>query len=584
MSFWNSILGKVRGSSFRFHGKGEKEFHAFAAFLEKEGILEAADLQRILEKGQAFTTQRDSVLALCRQVLSMAIASEGELLSAVNRFYGIQAEALDDRIYRLRHHGAGSLRARAAKFRTRLVQLRVPIKLKLTVAFVLLISVTLMIVSLFVLQRQQEGLYQETVKTGKVSLAYFTNNAKVPLLDDNILELNAIVKEAKSVEGLVYAFIVGADGKIRAHSDIQKIGSEFKPFEGMEGGTKKEGEIEYFTYRTASNVQVLNLTRAITFGDKRLGEAHVGISIDFIWQQIHRERMFILFLGLVITLCGIAFAVFFGVTFSRPVEKLVAATRQIARGNVGFHVAMKRKDELGTLADSFNHMSDELKMKSLLQDTFGRYVSPEILKLILEDPEKQWLKGIRSEATILFTDIRGFTSYSESTEPEKIVEELNEYFSIATRCILEYGGYVDKFIGDAVLGVFGVPALVTNHGERAVRACVEMQARFREGSAKERTLLGRVGIGINSGVVIAGNLGSQVKMEYSIIGDSVNLASRLNHLAGPGEIIVSRPVYEQVREIVRAEALPPQKIKGKSREIEAFRVVGLNENKEEEVK
>jgi len=582
VSFWKSILGKVRGSSFRFHGKGEKEFHAFVAFLQKEGILDEEDARRIVEKGRAFTARRDSVLALCREVLSMGIASEGEVLSAVNRYFGIEAEALDERIYKLRHHGAGNLRAKVAKLRTRAVQLRVPIKLKLTVAFVLLISVTLMIVSFFVLQRQQEALYQETVKTGKVSLAYFTSNAKVPLLDDNILELNAIVKEAKSVEGLLYAFIVGSDGKIRAHSDIQKIGSEFKPFEGMEGGTKKEGEIEYFTYRTASNIPVLNLSRAITFGEKRLGEAHVGISIEFIRQQIHRERMFILFLGLVITLFGIAFAVFFGFTLSRPLEKLVTATRQIARGNVGFHVAMKRKDELGTLADSFNHMSDELKMKSLLQETFGRYVSPEILKLILEDPEKQWLKGIRSEATILFTDIRGFTAYSESTEPEKIVEDLNEYFSIATRCILEYGGYVDKFIGDAVLGVFGVPAVVTDHGERAVRACVEMQARFREGAAKERALLGRVGIGINSGVVVAGNLGSQVKMEYSIIGDSVNLASRLNHLAAPGEIIVSRPVYEQVREIVRAEVLPPQKIKGKSREVEAYRVIGLTESKEEE--
>jgi class 3 adenylate cyclase len=93
-----------------------------------------------------------------------------------------------------------------------------------------------------------------------------------------------------------------------------------------------------------------------------------------------------------------------------------------------------------------------------------------------------------------------------------------------------------------------------------------------------------VGIGINSGVVVAGNLGSKVKMEYSIIGDSVNLASRLNHLAGPGEIIVSRSVYDQVREIVRAETLPPQKVKGKSREIEAYRVIGLTESKEEETK
>jgi hypothetical protein len=139
--------------------------------------------------------------------------SKGKTFPRVIRYFGTRRSARQ-RIYKLRHYGAGNLRAKVAKLRTRAVQLRVPIKLKLTVAFVLLISVTLMIVSFFVLQRQQEALYQETVKTGKVSLAYFTSNAKVPLLDDNILELNAIVKEAKSVEGLLYAFIVGSDGKI----------------------------------------------------------------------------------------------------------------------------------------------------------------------------------------------------------------------------------------------------------------------------------------------------------------------------------------------------------------------------------
>ena len=575
MSFWSSIPFKLHFSSFRYLRKGEREVLRYGNFLVEEGILPEGSLDGIIDKKTLYHSGKAPTVVLSREILSRGLATEGELLSALNRFYGIQAEALDERASDLVH-------ARPVSLFDNIRILRLPIKFQLTLAVVFLIGITLLVVSLFVLQRQQESLYQATVKTGKVSLAYFSSNAKVPLLDDNTLELNAIVKEAASVEGLVYAFIVGNDGMIKAHSDVYRIGTAFEPFPETEGKTSREGEFTYFTYRTSSDIPILNLSREITFGEKKLGQAHVGISIDFIRQQIRKERMFIFFLGLVITIAGILFAVLFGITFSRPIEKLVSATRQIARGNFGYQVSMKRKDELGTLADSFNYMSDELKMKSLLQETFGRYVSPEILKLILEDPERQWLKGMRSEATILFTDIRGFTAYSESTEPEKIVEDLNEYFSIATRCILEYGGYVDKFIGDAVLGVFGVPATIMDHGERAVRACVEMQQRFREASSNNRGLLGKVGIGINSGVVVAGNLGSQVKMEYSIIGDSVNLASRLNHLAGPGDIIISRSVYDQVKEIILAEALPPQKVKGKTREVEVYRVMGMKENREEE--
>ncbi len=194
-------------------------------------------------------------------------------------------------------------------------------------------------------------------------------------------------------------------------------------------------------------------------------------------------------------------------------------------------------------------------------------------------PEDSWLKGTRNEATIIFTDVRGFTAYSETREPEEVVEALNEYFGIATQSILEYGGYIDKFIGDSVLGVFGVPVKYTDHAERAVRAAVAMQSRLKEMGKNGNQLLSKVGIGINSGVVVAGSLGSQVKMEYTVIGDSVNLAARVNNLAKPGEIIITKDIYQSLKDIVTAEPLPPQKIKGKSEFIEVFHLLSINEQK-----
>jgi adenylate cyclase len=204
-----------------------------------------------------------------------------------------------------------------------------------------------------------------------------------------------------------------------------------------------------------------------------------------------------------------------------------------------------------------------------------------VLDMISSHPEDSWLKGTRNEATILFTDVRGFTAYSETRKPEEVVEDLNEYFAIATQAILEQGGYVDKFIGDAVLGVFGVPIPHSDHAERAVRATVAMQEELKKRAPQgNNSLLSKIGIAINSGVVVTGTLGSEVKMEYTVIGDTVNMASRLNRLAGPGEIIITKSVYDQTKQIVDVKALPPQSIMGKAEIVEVFLVLGLQESRE----
>jgi adenylate cyclase len=199
--------------------------------------------------------------------------------------------------------------------------------------------------------------------------------------------------------------------------------------------------------------------------------------------------------------------------------------------------------------------------------------------MIMANPEKTWLKGHRNEATVIFCDIRGFTSFSEEKEPEEIVDGLNQYFEIATNSVMNHGGYVDKFIGDAVLAVFGVPVYHDDHMMRAVKAAIEMQQAFSGAGAAGNMLLGSIGISINSGIVVAGNIGSQVKMEYTVIGDSVNVASRLNSLAESGEIVVSKSIYENLKASLHVKPLPPQEIKGKSHPVESFVILEFNDIK-----
>ncbi|MBC2745091.1 MAG: adenylate/guanylate cyclase domain-containing protein [Desulfosarcina sp.] len=290
-----------------------------------------------------------------------------------------------------------------------------------------------------------------------------------------------------------------------------------------------------------------------------------------------KEKGSILFMTMVMMTVGLAIAVFLGIRFSRPISQLVAATEAIGKGDYRHRVELNRKDELGNLATAFNQMGEELFRHTLTRQSLGKYVGEEVLEMILADPEKMWLKGHKNDATILFADIRGFTAYAEEREPEEVVGMLNTYFEISTRAILDYGGYVDKFIGDCVLGVFGVPVFRKDHVERAVRAALDLMDQLRRNSIHGNPLLSSVGVGIHTGPIVSGNIGSQVKMEYTVIGDTVNLASRLSGLAAPGEVLVTDAVYENLRALISVEPAGTRSIKGKTAPVETFRVTSIKQ-------
>jgi len=528
--------------------------------LLKDRVITLSQLQKALEM------QRLTGKKLGEVLVDEGYASEADILKTIERHYGIRVSSLSENI-------AERIKRRPITLKERLSRPRIPISAKLAITRTFIIWITVLILSFVALARQREALYLQTVKTGKISLKYFTNNARIPLLGDDMVRLNTLIKEAATVEGLLYAAIIDREGAIKAHTDHSKIGTPMEPFPPGSAVTA-EGDISYYTYQALSGANILNLSQPVTFQKVQLGTVHVGISLDFIAEQTARATKSLILMSLLILLLGISIAVFFGISFSRPIYKLVVAAKEIARGNYQHHIDFVRKDELGDLASAFNYMSKELWKKYLITQSFGRYVSPEVLDIILANPEESWLKGIHTEATILFTDVRQFTRFSETREPEAVVECLNEYFQIATRHILEHGGYVDKFIGDAVMGVFGIPVYCEDHAERAVRAAVGMQQEFQNSDSGKNPILSQIGIGINTGILVAGNLGSDTKIEYTVIGDSVNVASRLNGIAQSGEIILSRETYERVADLVEVETLPSQKVKGKSTPLEIFRILG----------
>ena len=538
--------------------------------LTKRGIITEEQLQNALkvQKDKLYTLGK--AVRLGQIIVELGYALEEDLVKAVNNEYQISVNTLTDDI-------RGLVKKKRESFVEALPPTRIPIWLQIFAATMVIIVITIFVMSFFILSQQREMLYNQTLKIGKVSLYYFSGNASIPLLEDNVLRLNTLIKDATHLEELLYAIIVDHNQTIKAHTDINKIGKAFDKFANITD-VRKEEDVTYFNYLSESGGHVLNLTRPIIFNKKELGEVHVGVSIDFIEKLIHKARLTIIWITFFIIILGSGVAVFLGFHFSRPISNLVQATREIGSGNYQHKIILARNDELGNLSTAFNRMGEELWKNSLMQKSFGKYVGSEVLEMIMANPESVWLKGHRSEATIVFIDIRGFSSYSEVKEPEEIVEKLNQYFEIATQVIQDHGGYVDKFIGDAVLGVFGVPVYHENHVLRAVSAASDMQKAFLEKRENGNDLLQSVGIGINSGVVVSGNIGSQNRMEYTVIGESVNLAAHLYRLANPGEIIISKSAYVPLKEMLEVEPLPPQYIKGRSEPVETFRLLVIRED------
>jgi adenylate cyclase len=221
-------------------------------------------------------------------------------------------------------------------------------------------------------------------------------------------------------------------------------------------------------------------------------------------------------------------------SISRPVGHLRDRMNDVGAGQLDVQARIDGLDTFGELSSSFNHMVDGLKQRELLKETFGRYVTQQVADEILAGRVR--LGGERRTATVLFSDIRGFTTLSEQLTPEEVVAFLNEFLEMMVDCVLEHGGVLDKFIGDAVLAVFGVPVSrgSVEADARAAVACARAMGERLAVLNEARVAAGkapiRIGIGVHTGELVAGNIGSPRRMQYTVIGDTVNVGSRLESL------------------------------------------------------
>ena len=263
-----------------------------------------------------------------------------------------------------------------------------------------------------------------------------------------------------------------------------------------------------------------------------------------------------------------------------PLKNLTEASKRIQNGDYKSRVGIVTSDELGALADSFNDMADSLAEKEFMRDTFGKIVDPEVRDYLMSGSGKESLGaalgGETREVTVLFCDIRSFTAMSEKMEASEVVQLLNKYFTALGKCIAAHHGIINKYIGDAIMAIFGAPVKSENSARDAFLAALDMRkalVEVNEGFKKEGLPEVHFGIGIHTGPVFAGTIGAENRMEYTVIGDTVNTASRLESLCKTytKDLILSEASAEKLgKEDSKLSFVAEAEIRGKSQPMKLY--------------
>jgi adenylate cyclase len=249
----------------------------------------------------------------------------------------------------------------------------------------------------------------------------------------------------------------------------------------------------------------------------------------------------------------------------------LTATHSFSDDDLKFLIAF---GSLAAVAIENSQRSERLQREALVLSNFQRYFAPNLAQQIAQQEGAVQLGGQKRPVTVFFSDIRGFTPMSETMGPDDIATLLTEYFTEMVELLFEHSGTLDKFMGDAIMALWGAPITHEDDADRAMACALDHLAALEKLNAKwqsqGRPELG-IGIGINYGEVFAGNIGSDRRLEYTVIGDAVNTAARLCSSAGPGEILISEPFFKQLKRPPTVEALEPVQVKGKSKKILVYR-------------
>lgn len=434
--------------------------------------------------------------------------------------------------------------------------------------------------------------YIKKINQGNVEVVNLSSAFNTPILGILFSHYNSITGkndfivvgvEASSLADITSSssynetFVINKDGVVLIHAD-----------EDMMIGAENLSYLDAISEIKQSSLQNSQILRPDQNGknwfysyNRIVGNMFVitCVSEDDVYESLNRTTYRIILLIIAVLLLSILFIRLFSRSLTKPIDGLVEATKKIAAGDYDIQLKTHSKDEIAYLSDNFMEMTNGLAERNRLMNTFTKFTN----KFIAEKAARDELApgGERKNATIFFSDIRSFTALSEKLTPDEVVEFLNEYFARMCECVDKTFGIVDKFVGDAVMAVWGAPessGSPQSDAWNAIKAALMMRIalfHFNRKREKEGKTPIKIGCGINSGPIVAGQIGCEGHMNYTVIGDTVNLASRTEALNKPfaTDILITENTYKLVKDKIIAEEMPGVHVKGKTDAIRMFAVV-----------
>ncbi len=419
----------------------------------------------------------------------------------------------------------------------------IPIAYKLAFVLTMLITASMVILGLIIVSNQSQLLRQQVEDFGRAMVDQLAESSKELVLSDDILSLMVVVNNLSKSDNILGGVVYSHKGELLAHTGKLPIQDVAKLYDRATAIDATNYSIEWIDYdQSGRPLDLISFITPIRYQKTIAGHALVTYDKSTLSQAFHDTVNAILGATVFMILVGIVTAYYVGKRITKPISNLMDASRAIHNGNYTFRIDQRRNDEIGYLINAFNSMANGLLEKNQVEVAFSRFVSTKVAKQIMENLDHIQLGGKRMRATALFADIVGFTSLSERLPAEEIALMLNEYFSYIDTASRLYRGMIDKYMGDCAMVVFGAPEEDPDHKFNAIACAILIQrlvARLNIERAKAGKYTVDFRIGVNSGEMLAGNLGSQDRMQYTVVGEAVNLASRLHSVADKGQIIIT---------------------------------------------
>lgn len=434
---------------------------------------------------------------------------------------------------------------------------------------------TTLILSAVVFPLQEAAIRDRAFDVCEVSALSISSSAGEALLTDQVLLLEDILRniQASRVEGLREISVIFRDSYF-VHTQAERRGTEVESdilsrVRSLSGAAVTRQEI--VVRLAGENRDAYEFLTPIRFQDRVIGTTRIVYDAEAIRSPIRRARVLAAVIAAITLAISFAATFFVSGTVARPILQVAEAARRVGEGDLDVRLNIRSLDELGTLATRFNHMVDEMKEKLHMT----RFVSGSTVQMIRNQRDGEMkLGGSRQESAFFFSDVRGFTAWTEKTSPEKVVEILNLYLDLQAQIIHRHGGDIDKFVGDEIMAVFNGPDREDNCLSAAVEV-IEHIKKLNETRSEHGLTVLNVGIGCHSGEVVVGNMGSKDRMDFTAIGDVVNLSARLCSSAEALKIVTTKEMLSKTRLRFQVRDMEPIKVKGKEQAIEIAGVLRL---------